>query len=441
MNITRKNKDSLNALVTINIEKDDYTKKVYKILTDYRKTANIPGFRKGQVPMGLVKKKYNKVVTAEEINKILQESLSNYLKDEKLDVLGSPIPVEQDDIDWNNENFTFSFEIGLSPKFVIKLKGRKAITHYNITADEKLISNQITNIQRQYGKLISKDKVEENDEITGQFFNDSQGIDSVATFPLNKLKGKSNLKKFIGAKSGDIISLKTKGLFTEKNDLVTYLKLDNEVSDNFNIEIIFTIKEINSRGLADLDQELFNKLFGKDVIKTVTELKEKLKSDAEKQFIQQSDQKLLNDVTTYLVDNTKFELPSEFLIKWLRTAGEEPLTEQQAIKEYEKSEKSMRYQLIESKLIVDNNLQVNFEELKSFAAEMIKNQMAQFGQLNPSDKEVDNIVGRVLSNKDEVKRISEQLTSKKLLDFYKENANLKLKKLNYDAFVKEAYGK
>ena len=217
--------------------------------------------------------------------------------------------------------------------------------------------------------------------------------------------------------------------------------MDNEVSDNFNIEIIFTIKEINSRGLADLDQELFNKLFGKDVIKTVTELKEKLKSDAEKQFIQQSDQKLLNDVTTYLVDNTKFELPSEFLIKWLRTAGEEPLTEQQAIKEYEKSEKSMRYQLIESKLIVDNNLQVNFEELKSFAAEMIKNQMAQFGQLNPSDKEVDNIVGRVLSNKDEVKRISEQLTSKKLLDFYKENANLKLKKLNYDAFVKEAYGK
>ena len=441
MNITRKNKDSLNALVTINIEKDDYTKKVYKILTDYRKTANIPGFRKGQVPMGLVKKKYNKVVTAEEINKILQESLSNYLKDEKLDVLGSPIPVEQDDIDWGNENFTFSFEIGLSPKFVIKLKGRKAITHYNITADEKLISNQITNIQRQYGKLISKDKVEENDEITGQFFNDSQGIDSVATFPLNKLKGKSNLKKFIGAKSGDIISLKTKGLFTEKNDLVTYLKLDNEVSDNFNIEIIFTIKEINSRGLADLDQELFNKLFGKDVIKTVTELKEKLKSDAEKQFIQQSDQKLLNDVTTYLVDNTKFELPSEFLTKWIRTAGEEPLTEQQAIKEYEKSEKSMRYQLIESKLIVDNNLQVNFEELKSFAAEMIKNQMAQFGQLNPSDKEVDNIVARVLSNKDEVKRISEQLTSKKLLDFYKENANLKLKKLNYDAFVKEAYGK
>lgn len=441
MNISIENKDSLNALVTINIEKNDYAKKVDKILTDYRKTANIPGFRKGQVPMGLVKKKYNKAVTAEEINKILQESLSNYLKDEKLDVLGNPLPVEQGDIDWDDDNFAFSFEIGLSPKFEIKLKGRKAITHYNITADDKLIGNQIINIQKQYGKLISKDKAEENDEITGQFFNDSEGIDSTATFSLDKLKGKSNLKKFIGAKSGDIISLKTKGLFSEKNDLVTYLKLDNEVSDNLNIEVVFTIKEINSREPADLDKELFDKLFGKDVIKTVTELKEKLKSDAEKQFIQQSDQKLLNDVTTYLVDSTKFKLPSKFLIKWLKTAGEKPLTDQQAIEEYEKSEKSMRYQLIESKLIVDNNLQVNFEELKLFAAEMIKTQMAQFGQLNPSEKEVDDIVARVLSNKDEVKRMSEQLTSQKLLTFYKENVKLKVKKLNYDAFVKEVYGK
>ena len=263
----------------------------------------------------------------------------------------------------------------------------------------------------------------------------------LATFSLDKLKGKSNLKKFIGAKSGDIISLKTKGLFSEKSDLVTFLKLDNEVSNNLNIEVVFTIKEINSREPADLDKELFDKLFGKDVIKTVTELKEKLKSDAEKQFIQQSDQKLLNDVTAYLVDNTKFKLPSKFLIKWLKTVGEEPLTDQQAIEEYEKSEKSMRYQLIESKLIVDNNLQVNFDELKSFAAEMIKTQMAQFGQLNPSEKEVDDIVARVLSNKDEVKRMSEQLTSQKLLTFYKENVKLKVKKLNYDAFVKEVYGK
>lgn len=441
MNITRENKDALNAVVKIDIEKSDYADKVEKILTDYKKSANIPGFRKGQVPMGLVKKQYGKAVLVDEVNKLLQESLGKYLNDEKLDVLGNPLPKQQDNIDWDADAFSFEFEIGLSPEFDIKLNGRKAITQYTIVADNKMVEDQIKNIQKQYGQLISKAEVSEGDEVTGVFFNDEAGIESTTTITLDKLKGKANLKKFVGAKVGDIITLKTKGLFNDAHDLMTYLKVDHDTAHDLNVQVTFTINEINERGLADLDQELFDKLFGKDVVKTVTELKEKIKADAEKQFVQQSDQKLLNDVTEYLVENTKFDLPSEFLQKWLQTVGEEPMDEAQAKAEYEKSEKSMRYQLIESKLIVDNNLQVNFEELKAYAGEMIKGQMAQFGQLNPSDKEVEDIVARVLSNQDEVKRMSEQLTSQKLLSFYKENAKLKAKELNYDAFVKEVYGK
>ena len=441
MNITRENKDALNAVVKIDIEKSDYADKVEKILTDYKKSANIPGFRKGQVPMGLIKKQYGKAVLVDEVNKLLQESLGKYLNDEKLDVLGNPLPKAQDNIDWDADAFSFEFEIGLSPEFDIKLNGRKAITQYTIVADNKMVDDQIKNIQKQYGQLISKAEVSEGDEVTGVFFNDEAGIESTTTITLDKLKGKANLKKFVGAKVGDIITLKTKGLFNDAHDLMTYLKLDRDATSDLNVQVTFTINEINERGLADLDQELFDKLFGKDVVKTVTELKEKIKADAEKQFVQQADQKLLNDVTEYLVENTKFDLPSEFLQKWLQTVGEEPMDEAQAKEEYEKSEKSMRYQLIESKLIVDNNLQVNFEELKAYAGEMIKGQMAQFGQLNPTDKEVEDIVARVLSNQDEVKRMSEQLTSQKLLSFYKENAKLKAKELNYDAFVKEVYGK
>lgn len=441
MNITRENKDALNAVVKIDIEKSDYADKVEKILTDYKKSANIPGFRKGQVPMGLIKKQYGKAVLVDEVNKLLQESLGKYLNDEKLDVLGNPLPKAQDNIDWDADAFSFEFEIGLSPEFDIKLNGRKAITQYTIVADNKMVDDQIKNIQKQYGQLISKAEVSEGDEVTGVFFNDEAGIESTTTITLDKLKGKANLKKFVGAKVGEIITLKTKGLFKDSHDLMTYLKVDHDTAHDLNVQLTFTINEINERGLADLDQELFDKLFGKNVVKTVTELKEKIKADAEKQFVQQSDQKLLNDVTEYLVENTKFDLPSEFLQKWLQTVGEEPMDEAQAKEEYEKSEKSMRYQLIESKLIVDNNLQVNFEELKAYAGEMIKGQMAQFGQLNPSDKEVEDIVARVLSNQDEVKRMSEQLTSQKLLSFYKENAKLKAKELNYDAFVKEVYGK
>lgn len=441
MNITRENKDALNAVVTINIEKSDYADKVNNILSDYRKSANVPGFRKGQVPMGLVKKQYGKAVTIDEVNKLLQESLGKYLTEEKLDVLGSPLPTPQDDIDWDAETISFNFEIGLSPEFDIKLKGRKAIPHYIIQADDKLIQDQITNIQKQYGQLISKSEVSEGDEITGVFFNDEAGIESTTTITTDKLKGKTNLKKFLGAKVGDIITVKTKGLFNDSHDLMTYLKVDHDAAHELNVQVTFSINEINTRGLADLDQELFDKLFGKDVVKTVTELKDKLKADAEKQFIQQSDQKLLNDVTEYLVENTKFDLPQDFLQKWLQTAGDQILTEAEAKAEYEKSEKSMRYQLIESKLIVENNLQVDFEQLKAFASDQIKAQMAQFGQLNPTEKEVEDIVARVMSNQDEVKRMSEQLTSQKLLAFYKDNAKLKSKTLSYDAFVKEVYGK
>ena len=439
MNITRENIDELNAVVKVDITKGDYSDKVEKILSDYRKTANIPGFRKGHVPMGMVKKQYGKAVLVDEVNKLLQDALNKYLTEEKLDVLGNPLPKSQDHLDWNAEEFSFEFELGLAPEFDVKLKGKKAITHYKIVADDKMINNQITSIQKQYGKLVSKTIMEEGDEVTGIFKNEEKQIENSATLTLDKFKGKVNAKKFIGAKIGDVITLKTKGLFKDEHDLINSLKISHDDAHNLNIEVTFTITEVNTRELADLDQELFDKLFGKGIITSVTELKEKIKEDAEKQFVQQSDQKLLNDVTEHLVENTKFNLPAEFLQKWMQTAGEEAIDEAQAKEEYEKSEKSMRYQLIEGKLMAEHNIQVNFEDLKAHSKEMIKVQMAQFGQNNPTDKELDDIVARVLSNKDEVKRLSEQLVSQKLLDLYKEKANLKTKELSYDKFVKEVY--
>ena len=367
--------------------------------------------------------------------------LGKYLTEEKLDVLGSPLPKAQDDLDWDKDDFLFEFEIGLSPEFEIKLKAKKALTKYTITADKKMIDDQLVNIQKQYGKLTAKSVVEQEDEITGVFFNDAEGIEATATFTLDKLKGKSNIKAFLGANVDAVLTLNTKGLFADSHDLMTYLKVDHDTAHGLDVKVTFTISEVNSRELAEFDQELFDKLFGPGVVTSVTELRAKITEDAEKQFVQQADQKFLNDVTEHLVENTKFDLPTQFLQKWIQTAGEKELDEAQAKEEYEKSEKSMRYQLIESKLIVDNNLQVNFEDLKAYTSVMIKGQMAQYGQMNPTEKEIDDIVARVLSNQEEVKRISEQLTSQKLLDFYKENANFKDKKLTYEAFVKEVYGK
>ncbi|AXT57864.1 trigger factor [Aquimarina sp. MMG015] len=439
MNISKEQLDDLNAVVTVDIAKADYSDKVDNILKDYRKNANIPGFRKGHVPMGLVKKQYGRAVLVDEVNKLLQDALNKYLTEEKLDVLGNPLPKEQENFDWDSDDYSFEFELGLAPKFEVKLNGKKAITHYKIVASEEMIDNQIKTIQKQYGKLVPKDAAEKDDLIAGTFVNEEKEINNQTTISLDKIKGKRNLDKFIGSKVGDVLTLKTKGLFSDDQDLINALKVSQEDAKGLEVEVTFTISEINNQELAELDQDLFDKIYGKDTVKTVTELKEKIKEDADRQFVQQSDQQLLNDVTESVLENTKFDLPAEFLQKWIQATGEQPLTEDEAKDEYEKSEKGLRFQLIEGKLINDNNLQVTFEELKEFAKNLIKGQMAQFGQMSPEDKELEDIAARILSNQDEVKRISEQLMSQKLLGYYKENVKLKEKEVSFDDFVKEVY--
>lgn len=440
MNITRENIDALNAVVKVDIAKEDYSDKVEEILNNYRKTANIPGFRKGHVPYQMVKKQYGKAVLVDEVNKLLQDALNKYLTEEKLDVLGQPLPKPQDNLDWDSELLSFEFELGLAPEFTVDLKSKKAITQYTIVADDKMIDEQVKRIQEQYGKLVSQEAVEKDSEIRGTFKNEEKGIENTVAITLDKFKGKATEKKFIGAKVGDVIELKTKGLYDDDHELMHALKVSHDEVHDLDIPVTFTIVEINKRELADLDQDLFDKLFGKDAVKSVTELRAKIKEDADKQFAQQADQKLLNDVTEYLVENTTFDLPAEFLQKWMQTAGEEPMDADQAKDEYEKSEKSLRYQLIEGKLIEDNNIQVTIEDIKGFTKERIKEQMAQFGQMDPSDEELENIAARVLSNQDEARRVSEQLMSQKLLNLYKEKANLKPKEVTYDNFIKEVYG-
>ena len=301
MNITRENIDELNAVVKVDIAKEDYAGKVDKILKDYRKNANIPGFRKGHVPMGMVKKQYGQAVLVDEVNKLLQDSLNKYLTEEKLDVLGNPIPKEQENFDWEKDNYSFEFELGLAPEFEVDLDLKKPVTKYNIVADEKMVNDQIESIQKQYGKLKTKDVVEEGDTVAGTFKNEEEGIENDSTIELSNIKGKKNLNKFVGAKVGDTISLKTKGLFEDDHALVNHLKVEHDKAHDLDIEVEFTISEINERELADLDQELFDKLFGEGKVKSVTELKEKIKEDAAKQFRGASDQQFMNDIMKRLL--------------------------------------------------------------------------------------------------------------------------------------------
>ena len=439
MKINRKDIDKLNSLLKIDIDKKDYQPNVDKVLIDYKKRANIPGFRKGHTPIGLIKKQYGLSVKVDEVNKIMQKTLTDYLTKENLAILGNPIPKENHELDWNSDNMSFEFELGLSPDFEVSFKNKKPINLYEIEADKKMIDDQIINIQNQYGKLASKLKVEDGYEINGVFKNIEFKVDNSTNFKLENIKGKLNKELIKKMKIGESILLKTKELFNKESDLSFHLKLNDNKDQIEQVE--FTLNEINQRIPADLDQDLFEKLFGKDNIKTVTEFRKKLKKDAEKNFVNQTDQKLLNDVTEYLIDNTKFNLPDAFLKKWMQKTGENKLTSEEAELEYEKSEKGLRYQLIESKIIENNGIKIDIDQIKNFSKELIKNQMKQYGQLNPDEKELESISKRILSNKDEVKRISDQLLSQKLISLFKSELKFKTNKVSYKKFIEMAYSK
>ncbi len=439
MNITRNNVDALNAVITIDLVKADFEGKVENVLKDYKKNASIPGFRKGQVPMSLVKKQYGQAVLFEEVNKLLQDNLSNYLNDEKIDILGNPIPVAKD-IDWDADTLSFDFELGLAPEFTVDLAAGKDLTKYQIVADDEMINEQVEYIQKQYGKLVSKEKSEEGDDIRVKVSNEEEGISNETTINVSDIRTKTNQKKFIGKKVGDVVVISTKGLFEDEHKLMNVLNVDHDKVHGLDVEVSFTIEEVSTQEKAELNQEFFDKLFGEGKVTSEEELRNRIKEDAEKQFAQQAEQKFMNDVVETLVEKTTFDLPKEFLVKWLQTVGETQLTSEQAEEEYAKSENGLRYQLIEGKIITDNEMQITFDEIKDYTSGLIKDQMAQFGQLEPSEDDVTNIVSRVLSNQEEVKRISEQLMNDKMIKLFGEKVNAQTKEVNYKDFVKEVYG-
>jgi trigger factor len=440
MNITRNNVDALNAIVTVEVSKADYAQKVEKTLADYRKNAAIPGFRKGAVPMSLIHKQYGKAVLLEEVNKVLQENLNRYIQQEKLDILGNPLPKVTEDFNWDAEDFKFDFELGFAPTFSVDLAAKNDLVQYKIIADETMLNAQVARIQKQYGKIVSQTVVAEGNDVSGIFTNEEKGINNRTTLDMEMFADAKTAKAFIGKKVGDVVTLKTKGLFNDDHKLMDVLAIGHDDVHGLDIEVTFTIDEVVGYEPANLDQELFDKLFGSKVVTSVDELKAKIKEDAEQQFEQQSNQKFLNDVTESLIANTKFELPSAFLKRWIQSAGEVPLTAEQAEEEYTKSENGLRYQLIEGRVMADNNLQITFEELKDFTSGLIKKQMAQFGQMNPTDEDVQGIVARVMSNQDEVKRLSEQVMSEKMLNLFKEKVKAKTKEVNYEDFIKAMYG-
>ena len=440
MDIKRVAIDAVTETIVMTVVHMDYKGQVAKRINEKMPLATVKGFRKGQVPKELVEKQYGKAIKQEEIKKVIDLALERYIQSERLNLLGTPLAKVNDNMDWDAEELVFEYEIGLAPNFELDLEAKNNIIKYVVTADAKLIDGQVARIQKQFGKAIPQEVVAENCDLTGTFSYDEKGINNTTTLALAVFKDKKTAKKLLGKKVGDVVTVNTKGLFEDDHQLMDYLKVGHDDVHSLAVDVDFTIEAINTTELAELNQELFDKLFGEGSVTTLAELKAKIKEDAESQFAQQADQKLLGDVTEFLIENTKFDLPAEFLKKWLQTVGEKKLNAEEAEAEYIRSERGLRFQLIEGRAMAQSNIQITFEDLKSFTTNAIKQQMAQFGQTNPTDEEVQGIVARVLSNQEEVKRLSDQVVAAKLLEVFKEKANPTTKKVTYEEFIAASYG-
>jgi trigger factor len=440
MDIRRIAISSVNEIIEIEIMLSDYKGQLTKRINEKMPLATVKGFRKGQVPRELVEKQYGLAIKKEEIKKVVDLALERFVASERLNLLGTPLAIEKEIFNWELENLTFQYEIGLVPHFELDLEAKNDIVKYIISADDKMIDEQVVRIQKQFGKPVPQTVVEENHDISGTFTNVEKGINTPSTLSLSIFKDKKTAAKFIGKKAGDVVTVNTKGLFEDDHQLMDVLKVSHDEVHGLDIDVDFTIETINGTELAELNQELFDKLFGAGNVASLEELKAKIKEDAETQFAQQADQKLMADVTDFLIENTKFDLPADFLKKWLQTVGEKKLSPAEAEVEYARSEKGLRFQLIEGKALAQSNIQITFEDLKAFTTKAIRQQMAQFGQINPTSEEVEGIVARVLSNQEEVKRLSEQVVGEKMLQVFKEKANAKTKEVSYQEFIAAYYG-
>ena len=435
MKISKEQIDALNAVITLEIDKSDYQGKVEEALNNYRKNASIPGFRKGHVPMGMVKKQYEKAIQADELNKLISESLNKFIEDEKLRLLGQPIPKEEgSDANFLGDHHKFVFEIGLEPEFTVDLS--QPIDYYDIKVTDKEIDTQIEHLRGHFGTYEVSESISEKSQISGTFFNEAEQVDKFFTFAAKQL-GEKAFEALKGKKVGDQLSLSTKGLFKDPHLLMQALEKPHDVVHDLDIEVTFTIEKIEDQVLADMNEEFFQKVYPDTT--TEADFREKVAKSIKEDFDHSSDVRLLDDATEMLIEKTKFDLPADFLKRWIRTTSENPITEEEAAEDYKNSEKGLRYQLIEGKIVEQNNLQVSYQEIRDFTENAIRAQMARFGLFEIGKKELDNFVNNTLKERAEVERIHRELTGGKLIEFYKEKANLNKIEIDIDSFIEKFY--
>jgi trigger factor len=445
MNITRENIDDVNAVIKVLIEKADYEKTVADSLKEYRQKASIPGFRPGKVPAGLIKKRFGKSVLLDEVNKMLSQNLSKYLVEEKLNILGEPLPNEeqQKNIDWDNdEDFEFAFDIALAPKVSITLDKRSKYDYYTIAVTEKMIDEQVEMATKQLGQNVPDDEVKEDSSVRGDFVQLDENGEEVADgiqpkgvlLAVDMMKDEEIKNSFIGKKKDDVLTFDPVKAFDNRHDVGHMLNISHEEADDLNSEFRFTITEILKFEKAEINEELFKKIYGEETdVKTEEDFRNKIKKELAVNLSHSSEHKFALDSRDTLVEKTAMELPEAFLKRWLIATNKE-LTEEQLDTDFGYFIKDLQWQLIKDSIIKENELKVEPDEIQDFAKQLARAQYNQYGIYDIPDEQIDSFAKMILEKPEENERIYRKLYEDKVVAIVKEKVALQEKEVSQEEF-------
>jgi len=448
MNVIRQDVDALNAVLKITIAPEDYQKKVSAILDKHRKTAKIPGFRPGHVPMGMIQKQYGKAVLIEELNKVVNDTLSNYIRENKIEILGNPIPKEGVEVIGSFEKpeiFEFEYEIGLTPKIEVPLSSKSKYDYIKVKIDKDLVDKQIDDLLRRYGKLLSVDSIEDRDMILAQFVELKEdgsilegGILHSSTISMEYVVDDNVKKELLGKVKNDKVVVKPSTVSRGEKDTAAMLGVKEEelatISDKFQM----TINEIKRMELAEMNQELFDKLFGPAAITSDKELRDRISVDMAGMFSGDSDRLLTREIFNDLIVKTKVELPNRFLKRWIKLSQETPITDEQIDLEFDNYLKNLKWQLIQGTIFRENKIGLDNQEVIEFTKSLLISNFAQYGIPAPEEKELLASAMQVLQNREEANRVYDMLAEQKLTQYFKSTVKLNEKEVSYDKFVEMA---
>jgi trigger factor len=442
MDIIKENIDELNAVVKIKVTPADYEPGVEKTVRSYQKKASIPGFRPGKVPVGVIKKMYGKSILADELNKLLQDSLNDYIQNNELRILGQPLP-RNNEINWDApSDLEFAYDLGLSPVFALQLPVSETFYEYTVEIDDEYLQKNINDLRRRFGVFSRPEVASDGDVLFGDFEELNSdgsvregGIKASTTLAIDFIADDHVRSQFRGLEKDESVVFNPTTAIGNVTEIASMLSIEKQAAESLVSDFRFTLKNIHHIELADLNAEFYDKILGAGMASTQEEFEGQLRMQISSSFHRDTDRVLFKEITDKILATNSIPLPDDFLKRFIQATNEKPVTMEQIEKEYEQYAKSVKWSLVESRIMQENKMEVNREEIESYAEYTLRDQLSRYGYSGIDDDRMKEIVNRHLEERKNVEKALGDITAQKVFDYLKLNLNIEKKAISYQEFI------